>query len=84
MYVNDANKVSRIIICLYIDDLLITCAYKIELRKVKTKLMQEFEMYDLWNFSYFLGMEFKDTGEGVVTHQKKYAKDILKRFMMSN
>lgn len=29
-------------------------------------------------------MEFKDIGEGVVTHQKKYAKDILKRFMISN
>lgn len=84
VYVNNANKVSRIIVCLYIDDLMITCVYKVELRKVKTKLMQEFEMYDLWNFSYLLGMEFKDTGEGVVTHQKKYAKDIFKRFMMSN
>lgn len=41
-------------------------------------------MSDLGNLSYFLGMEFKDTSEGVFLHQNKYAKDILKRFKMIN
>lgn len=76
--------VSRIMICMYVDDLLITDADEVDIRKVKLKLMQEFEMFDLGNLSYFLGMEFKDTGEGVFMHQKKYAQDILKRFKMSN
>lgn len=42
----------------------------------------------IWNvqprdLSYFLGMEFKDTSEWVLLHQKKYTQDILKRFKMS-
>ena len=84
VYVNDTDRVSRIIMCLYVDDLLITGADEVKIRKVKSKLMQEFEMSDLGNLSYFLGMEFKDTSEGVFLHQKKYAQDILKRFKMSN
>ena len=52
--------------------------------KVKSKLMQEFEMSDLGNLSYFLGMKFKDSEEGVFLHQMEYAQDILKRFKMRN
>lgn len=63
MYANDVDRVSRIILCLYVDDLLITSAYEAEIRRVKSKLMQEFEMFDLGNLSYFLGMEVKDIGE---------------------
>ena len=50
---------------LVLDDLLITGANEVGISKVKTKLMQEFEMSDLGNLSYFLGMKFKDTGEGM-------------------
>lgn len=42
-------------------------------------MMQEFEMYDIGNLLYFLGIEFKDTNKGVFMHQKKYAQDILKK-----
>ena len=41
--------------------------------KVKSILMQEFEMYDFGNLSYFLEMEFNDTEEGVFLYQTKYA-----------
>ncbi|XP_050876624.1 secreted RxLR effector protein 161-like [Lathyrus oleraceus] len=41
-------------------------------------------MSDLGNLSYFLGLDFKDTNEGVFLHQTKYAQDILKRFKMRN
>ena len=78
VYVNDVDSVSRIILCLYVDDLLITGDEEAEIVKVKSKLMQEFEMYDLGNLSYFLGMEFKNTEEGVFLHQTKYAQDIMK------
>lgn len=73
MYVNDTNRDSRIIICMYIDDLLITYADEAEIRRVKSKLMQEFKMSNIGNLSYFLGMEFKDTSEGVFLYQNKYA-----------
>ena len=40
-------------------------------------------MSDLGNSSYFLGIKFKDTSEGVFLQEKKYAKEILKRFKMN-
>lgn len=45
------------------DYLLIIGADEAEIERVKSKLMQEFEMCDLWNLSYFLGIKFKDTTE---------------------
>lgn len=35
-------------------------------------------MSDIGNLSYLLGMKFKDTSEGVLLYQNKYAQDILK------
>lgn len=48
----------------------------------KKMIMQEFEMTDLGELSYFLDIEVK-TSEWIFMHQKKYAKDILRRFNMS-
>jgi hypothetical protein len=45
-------------------------------------MMKEFEMTDLGRLSYFLGMEFKHTTEGVVLHQKKCPSEMLKKFDM--
>ncbi|CAL0333886.1 unnamed protein product [Lupinus luteus] len=41
-------------------------------------------MTDLGNLSYFLGMEFTHTSAGLLMHQSKYAKELLKRFNMSS
>ena len=84
VYVKGSSKSDHIILCLYVDDLLITGANEKENMKFKSMLMKEFEMSDLGNLSYFLGMEFKFTDRGVFLHQKKYAEDILKRFKMAN
>jgi len=54
------------------------------MKAFKTQMMNEFEMSDLGNLTYFLGMEFTEVAEGLVMHQKKYASDILKRFNMMN
>jgi len=45
-------------------------------------MRREFEMSNLGLLSYFLGMEFVETNQGVFMHQKKYACDVLKRFSM--
>ncbi|GAU25658.1 hypothetical protein TSUD_265850 [Trifolium subterraneum] len=84
VYVKGSSKLDHIILCLYVNDPLITGANEKEILKFKTNLMQEFEMSDLGNLSYFLGMEFKHTKKGVFLHQKKYVEDILNRFKMVN
>ena len=73
---------SRIIICLYVDDLLITGSNEECIESCKAELMKEFEMNNLGMLSYFLGIEFTQTTFGVVMHQTKYTRDLLKKFSM--
>ena len=86
MYLKVSKKGPRsdmMIVCLYVDDLLVTGSSEGEIEEFKKKIMQEFEMSDLGLLSYFLGIEFKDSNHGVIMHQAKYARNILKKFNMS-
>ncbi|XP_057471979.1 uncharacterized mitochondrial protein AtMg00810-like [Actinidia eriantha] len=46
---------------------------------LKTFLRQQFEMKDLGNLSYFLGIEVSSTSDGYYLSQTKYASDLLSR-----
>ena len=84
VYVKGEYESDLVILCLYVDDLLITGNNKIEIDKIKQLLKNQFEMTDLGSLSYFLGIEFKETEVGIVMHQSKYATDLLKKFRMTN
>lgn len=47
-------------------------------------ILQEFEMSNLGNLAYFLGMKFMKTDKGIFLHRKKYVEDKLKIFHMRN
>ncbi|XP_027340865.1 uncharacterized protein LOC113854179 [Abrus precatorius] len=77
------NKLEeKLIICLYMDDLLVTGSSEELINEFKSQMLSEFEMSDLERLSYFLGIEFVQTKSGIVMHQTKYASDLLKRFNM--
>lgn len=80
VHVRRDNKNELIILCLYVDDLFITCSYKKEIEDFKLDLLKKFEMSDFGNISYFLGIKFYKCGRGLMMHQKMYASEILKRF----
>jgi hypothetical protein len=84
VYVKGQNQNALSIVCLYVDDLLITGSNKTEIERIKSQMNEEFDMTDLGKLNYFLGLEFTETSKGLVIHQKKYITDILKRFNMLN
>jgi len=43
-------------------------------------MLKEFEMTDLGDLSYSLGIEFKRIEDGFVMHQNKYASDVLRKY----
>ncbi|KAI5677251.1 hypothetical protein M9H77_08201 [Catharanthus roseus] len=47
-------------------------------------MQKEFEMSMMGELTYFLGLQIKQTKEGIFINQEKYAKELLKRFDMSN
>lgn len=71
-----------LIVCLYVDNLIFMGDLSINL--FKAAMMKEFEMTDLGLMKYFLGIEVKQSTDGISISQSKYASDVLKRFNMLN
>lgn len=46
--------------------------------------MKSFDMTDLENMIYFLGMEVLHTDKGIIMQQLKYELELLKRFKLMN
>ena len=74
----DANL---IIVSVYVDDLLVIGSDEKLIKQFKVEI-EVFEMTDLGLMSYFMGMEVKQNHDGVFICQKKYAREILKKFHM--
>lgn len=84
VYIRNSTALHPLILCLYVDDLLVTGSNKVEIVEFKKRIMEEFEMTYLRVLSYFHGIKFVATKKGIFIDQKKYATDILKRFNMTN
>ena len=76
------NGANILIISLYVDDLLVTGNNTSFVEKFKQEMMEVFEMTDLGLMTFFLGMEIIQDEHEVFICQKKYAKEILKKFKL--
>lgn len=61
-----------ILVCLYVDDILLTGSCTFEINKFKNELMNAFDMTDLGSMVYFIGMEILHFDKGIIMHQLKY------------
>ena len=73
-----------LVISLYVDDMSVTGSNVEEINWFKLEMKKVFEMTDLGLMSYFLGIEIKQNQDEVFLNQIKYAKEILKKFLMEN
>ena len=72
-----------IVIVIYVDDLIITGSNKDEIADVKKVLGAEFDMKDLGELKYFLGIEVVRTPQGIWMLQRQYVLDMLKKYGMT-
>ncbi len=72
----------KFFIMVYVGDLILACNNKDKLLQVKEKLSQKFEMKDLGDLHFFLGMEVeRDRAQRLLyINQIGYLKEIFKRF----
>lgn len=68
VYVQNTSQGNMIVVCLYVDDILLTGSCSNEIVKFKKVLMNEFEMTDLGKMVYFLGMEILYFEKGITLH----------------
>ena len=83
-YVKKKENGDMLIVCLYVDDLIFTGNNSEMISKFKRKMAAEFEMTDIGLMSYYLGIEVKQSDDGIFISQNNYAKKILKEFNMQN
>ncbi|KAL0641362.1 hypothetical protein Bca4012_102813 [Brassica carinata] len=62
----------------YVDDIIITGSDKVGIQETKDYLKSVFEIKDLGEMKYFLGIEICRSKEGLFMSQRKYTLDLLK------
>ncbi|GJX16571.1 zinc finger, CCHC-type containing protein [Tanacetum coccineum] len=75
---DDSGK--GVIICLYVDDMLIFSTDQNQVDKTKKFLSSRFSMKDIGEANVILGNKIKRENKGIVIKQSQYIKKILKKF----
>ncbi|KAL6332574.1 hypothetical protein AAG906_008995 [Vitis piasezkii] len=83
LYIKVIND-ELIVVSLYVDDLLVTRSNAELVKQFKAHLMQAFEMTDLGEMTFLLGLEIQQLQQGTFIGQQKYAKEVLKKFNMKD
>ena len=76
------SKGEKVMIAIWVDDLIIAASNTKSLQKVKNMLSTKFKMKDLGRIKHFLGMDFSQSKGCVKVSQKRYVSKILERFDM--
>ncbi|KAL0345417.1 UNVERIFIED_CONTAM: Retrovirus-related Pol polyprotein from transposon TNT 1-94 [Sesamum radiatum] len=82
LYVKTKGAAEVLLICLYVDDLIYTGNSVALINNFKKIMVSEFEMTDLGEMSYFLGLEVRQSEDGIFISQHKYVKDLLEKYNM--
>ncbi|CAN1238082.1 Retrovirus-related Pol polyprotein from transposon RE1 [Linum grandiflorum] len=77
MFVKHGREGRIAILIVYVDDIIITGNDEEEITRLKKKLNEEFELKDLGEMKYFLGMEVARSSKGLLISQRKYVLDLL-------
>ena len=76
----DNGKIAALVV--YDDDIILMENDENEARRLKEELNKEFEIKDLGNLRYFLGIEVARSRKGILISQRKYVLDLLKEIGM--
>jgi hypothetical protein len=75
----------EIFICqVYVDDIIFGSTNENYCKEFGELMSKEFEMSMIGELTFFLGFQVKQMKEGIFISQKKYTKDLLKRFKMDD
>lgn len=75
---------SKVIVIVWVDDIIIASDSEEKLESVKEFLSRKFKMKDLNEISWFLGIEFKHENGCITMNQAKYIMKLLERFQMTD
>ncbi|KAK4277183.1 hypothetical protein QN277_015217 [Acacia crassicarpa] len=77
------HKGKMAVLAVYVDDIILTGDDEVEINQIKAALAREFQIKDLGEMKYFLGMEVARSKKGIYISQRKYVLDLLKETGMT-
>ena len=78
------NENGIVIVYICMDYLIVGGDNEVEIEHVKTLLKQDFDMKDLGELRYSLGIEIVRMKEGIWLSQRQYALDMLSKYGMAD
>ena len=72
------GSTSKLVVLIYVDDLIVTGDNVEEINILKNSLRRKFAIKDLGPLKYFLGIEMATSHKGLFLNQRKYVLDLLK------
>src|SRR5262249_47428914 len=73
-----------LIVQIYVDDIIFGSTNEKYCQDFVKLMQAEFEMSMMGELNFFLGLQIKQTKEGIFLHQEKYTRQILKKFGYEN
>ncbi|KAM2101392.1 hypothetical protein ACFX1Q_028504 [Malus domestica] len=73
---NDSSA-GKLVVLIYVDDLIVTCDNLTEIQMLKGILHGKFAIKDLGTLKYFLRIEITSSSKGLLLNQRKYILDLL-------
>ena len=79
------NKGSDILVVqIYVDDINFGATNKLLCKEFTNLMSVEFEMSMMGELNFFLGLQIKQTANGIFIHQQKYIKELLRKYGSNN
>ncbi len=73
-----------LLVQIYVDDIIFGSTNDSLCKEFSLYMQSEFEMSMMGELKYFLGLQIKQTQEGIFINQAKYCKELIKRFGMES
>jgi hypothetical protein len=73
-----------LIVQIYVDDIIFGSTNENLCKEFSKTMQDEFEMSMMGELKFFLGLQIKQTEDGIFLNQSKYVIDLLKRFGLTN
>jgi len=73
-----------LLVQIYVDDIIFGSTNESLCKEFSIDMQIEFEMSMMGELNYFIGLQIKQTNDGIFVNQAKYCKELIKRFRMEN
>ena len=83
LFIKLQNK-DILIVQIYVDDIIFGATNEDMCRDFADCMQKEFEMSMMGELTFFLGLQIRQSKDGILINQAKYVKDMLKRFNLEN